>query len=264
MNSGRPINEDDLQAYVDNALDSRRRAEIEAWLAEHPQVAAQVSADLRVREVLREALLPIADEPLPANLSLERLVERRKYTSGWGFWRNGPMQAAAASLLIVMGGVGGWGLRSAQEPSRNGIAALAQEATDSYSVFARDVGRPVEIRAADSPQFVEWASRQLERPVSIPDLSFSGYTFIGGRVIPTPHGPAVLYMFDNDRGTRLTLLSRNMAVERDAPMSFDGRGAVTSVSWAQRGLGFSLVGPLDREVLHPIADAARAQLSGTT
>jgi anti-sigma factor RsiW len=264
MNSGRPINEDDLQAYVDDALDTRRRAEIEAWLAEHPEVAAQVATDVRLREALREALLPIADEPLPAQLSLERLVGRRERAHRWGLWRNGPMQAAAASLLLVMGGVGGWGLRSAQEPPRSGVAALAREATDSYAVFARDVGRPVEIKAADSPQFVEWASRQLDRPVSIPDLSFSGYRFIGGRVVPTPHGPAVLYMFDNGRGTRLALLSRNMEVEHNAPMSFDGRGAVTSVSWARKGLGFSLVGPLDKEVLHPIADAARAQLGETT
>lgn len=264
MNNGRPVNEDDLQAYVDNALDGRRRAEVDAWLAEHPKVAAQVATDLKVREAVRGALLSIADEPLPAKLSLERLLDRRERASRWGLWRNGPMQAAAALLLVVMGGVGGFAIRVAQEPPRSGVAALAQEATDSYAVFARDMGRPVEIRAAQAPQLVKWASRQLDRPVSIPDLSFSGYRFIGGRVVPTPHGPAVLYMFDNGQGTRLTLLSRNMKVERDAPMSVDGRGAVTSVSWAQKGLGFSLVGPLDREVLHPIADAARAQLSGTT
>jgi anti-sigma factor RsiW len=71
-------------------------------------------------------------------------------------------------------------------------------------------------------------------------------------------------MFDNGRGTRLTMLSRNMEVEQDAPMSFGGRGVITSVSWAQKGLGFSLVGPLDKEVLHPIADAARTQLNSTT
>ena len=79
------------------------------------------------------------------------------------------------------------------------------------------MGRPVEIKAADAPQLIKWASRRLERPVSIPDLSGAGYGFIGGRVVPTPHGPAVLYMFDNGNGTRLTLLSRNRAIDRDTP-----------------------------------------------
>ncbi len=261
MNGGFPITEDDLQAFVDDALDSRRRTEVQAYLSDHSEVAARVAKDLELRRDLRAALLPIADEPVPADLSLARLIERRGRPRP--DWTRGAWQVAAALLLMAAGGAGGWGLRSAQEAPRAGIAALAQEATDSYAVYAPDLGRPVEIKAADAPQFVKWASRRLERPIAIPDLSAAGYSFIGGRVVPTPHGPAILYMFDNGGGIRLTLLSRNMAVDRDAPMSFGGTGPVTSVSWARGGLGFSLVGPLDKAVLHPIADSARTQLDRT-
>ncbi|MHA6767473.1 anti-sigma factor family protein [Sphingobium ummariense] len=259
MNGGRPITDDDLQGYVDDAIDSRRRAEVEAYLAGYPQIAERIAVDRALRSTLREALGPIADEPVPAELNLARLIDRhqRSHQS----WRSGPWQVAAALLLMVVGGVGGWGLRSAQEPPRAGIAALAQEATDSYAVYAPDVGRPVEITATDAPQLIKWASRRLERPVSIPDLSGAGYSFIGGRVVPTPHGPAVLYMFDNGKGTRLTLLSRNMAIDRDTPMKLGNAGSVTSVSWSRDGLGFSLVGPLDETELHPIADVARAQFN---
>ena len=259
MNGGRPITDDDLQGYVDDATDSRRRVEVEAYLAGHPQVAERIAIDLALRGAMRDALGPIADEPVPAELNLARLVERHQRPRR--HWRSGPWQVAAALLLMVMSGVGGWGLRSAQEPPRAGIAALAQEATDSYAVYAPDMGRPVEIKAADATQLIKWASRRLERPVSIPDLSGSGYSFIGGRVVPTPHGPAVLYMFDNGKGTRLTLLSRNMAIDRDTPMKLGNAGPVTSVSWSRDGLGFSLVGPLDEAELHPIADVARAQFN---
>lgn len=259
MSGGRPITEDDLQGYLDDAIDSRRRAEVEAYLAGHPEVAERIAIDRALRGTLRDALGPIADEPVPAELNLSRLVDRHQRPRQ--NWRSSPWQAAAALLLMVMGGVGGWGLRSAQEPPRAGIAALAQEATDSYVVYAPDMGRPVEIKAADAPQLIKWASRRLERPVSIPDLSGAGYSFIGGRVVPTPHGPAVLYMFDNGKGTRLTLLSRNMAIDRDTPMKPGNAGRVTSVSWSRDGLGFSLVGPLDEAELHPIADVARAQFN---
>lgn len=79
--------------------------------------------------------------------------------------------------------------------------------------------------------------------------------------MPTPHEPTVLYMFDNGKGTRLTLLSRNMAVGRDAPMKLGNAGQVTSASWSCDGFGFSLVGPLDNAELHPIADVAKAQFN---
>lgn len=259
MNGGRPITEDDLLAYVDGALDSRRHAEVEAWLSAHPETAERVAADRRARDLLREALLPIAEEPVPAELNLGRLIERRHRPAR--NWYRGSWQVAAALALTVTGGAGGWLLRATQEPPRTGIAALAREATDSYAVYAPDTGRPVEIKAADAPQFVKWASRRLDRPVTIPDLSGAGFSFIGGRVVPSPHGPAVLYMFDNGKGTRLALLTRNMAVERDAPMALGSEGSVSSVSWSRDGLGFSLVGPLDKAALHPIADRARAQLS---
>jgi anti-sigma factor RsiW len=259
MSGGRPITEDDLQGYVDDAIDSRRRAEVEAYLASHPLVAERIAVDRALRGALRDALAPIADEPVPAELSLSRLVDRHQHPRR--DWRSGPWQVAAALLLMVSGGVGGWGLRSVQEPPRVGIAALAQEATESYAVYAPDMGRPVEIKAADASQLVQWASRRLQRPVSIPNLSGAGYGFIGGRVVPTPHGPAVLYMFDNGKGTRLTLLARNMTIDRDTPMKLETEGRVTSVSWSRDGLGFSLVGPLDQAELHPIADVAKAQFS---
>ena len=257
MTTARPINEDDLQAFVDGALDARRHAEVEAWLVRHPDIAERVATDIARRGALRATLWPIVEEPLPASLNLSRLVEqhRRPPARAWvGGW-----QAATAALLLIVGGAGGWSLRGAQTPQA-GIGALAREANDSYAVYASDTGHPVEMAAADAPRFVQWASDRLQRPVAIPDLSAAGYDFIGGRVVPTPHGPAVLYMFDNGRGTRLALLSRIMKVDRNAPMRLEEGGTVSSVSWADDGLGFSLVGPMDEAALHPIAERVRAQV----
>ena len=163
----------------------------------------------------------------------------------------------------MVGGTGGWFLHASQQLPTVGIAALAEEAKQSYAVYAPDSGRPVEIGAAETPAFVQWASRKLARPVAVPDLSAAGYRFLGGRVVPTPHGAAVLFVYDGGAGQRLTLLSRNMAVDKDAPMAVGRDGGLTTVSWARRGLGFSMAGTLDDRILHPIADAARKQLEKT-
>jgi hypothetical protein len=51
----------------------------------------------------------------------------------------------------------------------------------------------------------------------VPGLSQSGYRFMGGSVVATAHGAAVLYMYDNDHGTRLVMLTRLMAIDRNTP-----------------------------------------------
>ena len=73
----RPITEDDLHAYVDRALEPERQAEVAAYLDDHPDVAKRIGAFTDQRELLRAALAPIADEPLPPELNLSRIIEHR-------------------------------------------------------------------------------------------------------------------------------------------------------------------------------------------
>jgi anti-sigma factor RsiW len=169
--------------------------------------------------------------------------------------------AAAAAALLVVGGAAGWWLRGAPPPIA-GIGALAQEATDSYRVYAPDRVRPVELRAADQGELVRWVSDRLQRPVAVPDLGGAGFRFMGGRVVATPHGPAGLLMYDDDHGTRLVVLMRPMAIERDTPMAPHGAGAVRGFTWAQRGLGVSVVAAAPADRLHPLADEVRRQTDG--
>jgi anti-sigma factor RsiW len=253
MNNG-PITEDDLHAFVDEALGPERRIDVDNYLANHPDVSQRVESYRRQRRDLRAAFMPVSEEPVPPELNLVRLIEARR-TSRAARW-----QAAAAVLILGIGGAGGWFLHTLLGTPRAGIGALAQEATDSYGVFALDRLRPVEIRATDRSELVKWASQRLSRPVAVPDLSASGYRFMGGRMIATSHGPAVLFMYDDDRGTRLVLLSRAMAIDKNAPMAQHSLGSITGFAWADKGIGYSLVGHISSQLLHSLADEARRQL----
>jgi anti-sigma factor RsiW len=251
--SNRPITEDDLHAYVDQLLEPERRAEVAAYLDAHPEVSRRVTVFSEQRELLRSALAPIADEPLPPELNLSRIIETRKLRPSRLWW------AVAAMLLLSIGSIGGWVARGAMPVSPSGLAALAQEATDSFNVFAPDRVRPVEVRASDGAQLVQWLSNRLHQPIKAPDLTTAGYRLMGGRLIATSHGPAAMFMYDDDRGERLVVLTRPMAVDRNAPMTPQSKGEVSGFAWADGGMGYSLVGQSAVESLRPIANEVRKQ-----
>ena len=71
-----PVTEDELHAYVDGELPPERRADVEAWLAAHPDEAERVQSWRTMAEMLHARYDSIAQEPVPARLELERLERR--------------------------------------------------------------------------------------------------------------------------------------------------------------------------------------------
>lgn len=249
----RPISEDDLHAYVDGALADARREEVEAYLDGNPLIAQRFGHFARQRESLRAALGPIADEPIPPQLNPAHLVAvRRSYRPLWS--------AAAACLLVALGGAGGWTLRGMGGDRDAGIAALADEASYSYAVFGSDPVRAVEVSAADRGELVRWLENRLARQVHVPDLAKAGYGLLGGRVVATQNGPAGMLIYDDRAGRRIAILMRPMIKQdQNARMAQGRRGGVIGYSWADSGMGYSLVGTEGPRQLHPIADEARRQ-----
>lgn len=255
--SERPITEDDLHAYVDGRLDEARSAEVSAYLEKHPDVASRFSSYASQRTALRSALDPVADDPIPTRLNLNHMIATRRQNrvSAWRF-------AVAALVLLFAGGSGGWYTRDIMPPASEGVVALAREASDNFVTYAADRIRPVELRADNMVALVDWATERMGRKPVLPDLSKSGYRLMGGRVVSTPHGAALMLMYDNDQGTRLVMLTRPMAVQQTRTMTPYSEGEVDGWTWASNGMGYSLVGALPSDALHPVADEIRKQVLG--
>jgi anti-sigma factor RsiW len=256
LNVGKPITEDDLHGHVDAALDPERLKEVTAYLLHNPDAANRTLIFSAQRTALRESLRPVIDEPVPLRLDLARRIAAQRYTRRQ-IWRN----AAAVALLLGSGGAAGWWMRGLAEPPENGLAALAQEAVDSYTVFATDRTHPVELQADQQDQLLRWVASRLHRNVAVPDLSGSGYRFMGGRIVTTSHGPAGFFLYDDRQGTRLALLMRPMVTDRTAHMSKHNFGDVAGYVWADAGFGYSVIGAAAAEELHPLANEVRRQLN---
>src|SRR5690349_1888504 len=102
-----PVTENDLHAYIDDALDSERRAAVARHLDANPEEAQRVGAYIAQKQALRMALARIAEEPVPPALQPARLLEtrlRRRRVS----W----LVAASVAFALVAGAGGGWFMRA--------------------------------------------------------------------------------------------------------------------------------------------------------
>jgi anti-sigma factor RsiW len=258
MINGRPVSEDDLHAYVDELLDPERRARVERYLAEHPETASRIRAWQEGRKRLRQALNWKAAEPVPASLSVWRLVEAR-LARPRASWR----VAAGIVLGLIVGAGGGWMARGPTVP--RGLAAVVLEAVAAHRVFAMDLTHPVEFDSSDKAILATWATQRLGRAVTPPDLGQAGYHLVGGRLVATVHGPACLFLYDGDHGQRITLFVRPMG-RRDlnAPMRPLEELDASGYAWARGGVAYGLVSTNPIPSLHDISNQIRDELQQGT
>jgi hypothetical protein len=127
--------------------------------------------------------------------------------------------------------------------------------------FAVEVAHPVEVRADQKAHLVQWLSRRLNQSVVVPDLSDQGFRSTGGRLLPTDTEPAALLMYDDDRGTRLTLYTR--AGRSDEVRSSFGpahEGDVLTLGWTESGHFHLVTARADTSRLLSVGEAIDGQI----
>lgn len=254
-----PFGEDDLMAYVDERLTPERLAAVERYIEENPAIQAQVSADRAAREILRRRLDPIADLPIPARLRVDAIMRRRQ-----DMMRR-RVGSIAACVALLLGGVGlGWEAREfvpqrlvSNQQLIN--SATAMDAISAHRVFVVETVHPVEVAAAQQAHLIQWLSRRVGHPLAVPDLAAQGYVLMGGRLLPAGNEAAAQFMYESTGGHRLTVYVRASSGS-DTQFRFVESRGVSAFSWIDQGLGFAIVGTIDRPQLLDIADTVYQQV----
>jgi anti-sigma factor RsiW len=100
-------------------------------------------------------------------------------------------------------------------------------------------------------------SNRLNRPVTVPDLSSTGFQFLGGRLAATHEGPAGLFMYQNQAGVRLTVFVRPVAGPQNMPIRQVDAGGLTGCAWTEEGIGYTVIAPVPAAELSDIAERVR-------
>jgi anti-sigma factor RsiW len=202
MTSNDPILESDLNAYVDDQLDVGRRIEVEAYLSERPSVAAQIMADLRVRDELRLAL---ADHHPATALAtreaarlLERSLSRRRFFSAF---------RRAAMIAVFVGA--GWAGHALLGPfgATEVIASVQPPAFVEEAVRAHKTTMLRETMPSQ-PEVAAYDPADIRSATAIvlPELPKS-WKVVDTQVFPSAFGPSVEMVLEPTAGERLSLFA---------------------------------------------------------
>jgi anti-sigma factor RsiW len=250
-----PVNDEDLNAYVDGALDPERRLEVEAWLAGHAEDAQKVAAWQEQNRALHAAFDSVLNEPLP--LELVRASRRRGHlTIRW--------RAVAAAFALTAVGLSGFYIgRQSVEPVL--IAALPRDAALAHVVFSPEQRHPVEVDAAHAEHLTTWLSKRLGAKLAAPDFAAQGFELLGGRLLAGGAGPVAQFMYQDAQQRRVTLyVRRNVdqhnAGQRDTAFRHAVEGGVEVFYWIDRDMGYALSGDIEHDAMRRLADAAYRQI----
>lgn len=257
-----------LSAFVDGELSPAERTAIEAQLAQQPQAAARVAA-WRAQKAALQALCGApqrsersesvgqsdADDE-PAFIVVRRPTPWWQRVGLAACWL-----AAGAGLALALGPLaprltgGAWNGLGGQPPS------FAERADIAYAVYTPERRHPVEVAANEEEHLINWLSKRLNRPLSVPSLQEYGYSLVGGRLLPGEAGPAAQFMYENTSGARLTLYITGIARDETAFRLFRD-GNRRTFYWVSDRMGYALSGPISEDKLRSIAIEVCSALGG--
>jgi len=250
MNEKMAIDETELHAFVDGALDAKRFAEVSAIIESDSELAARVAGFRADKDMLKRVYSQLGARPVPQEwIALAREAKPRRTIS----WRLVGSVAAA----IVIGIVGTLVLQSLR-PSGNGeIVQVALEARATTIPAEKAIA--VE-KAAGIHRYDAALSAAIALPVKVPDMARLGYHLVGIRLYPrSARGGAAELLYRGARNELFTLYLRRS----DGTARFDQfkRDGLRVCVWQDEELGMVMAGDVSTAAMQRLASLAYSGLA---
>lgn len=238
-----------IHAWVDGRLAEAARLRMEAWLARHPDRAAEIRDWRRDAQQLRAAFGDLPVEAVPSALDPATLRVRRRRS------RRARMALAAGLLLAVgAGGIGGWQAHTLFTPP---AAAPMADAMQAYRMFATARHANLDVTQRHAGALQAWLDQHFRDAAPLPNLDASGFVPVGGRLIATDSGPAAMVLYKNRNGDAISFYIRSPSPH--AGMLARGQrreGQLAAAYWSGNGYNYALVSRADTTDVRVIRDAS--------
>lgn len=262
-----------MHAWADGRLDGERLRRFEARLDGDEVLRAEAHAWRRQAQALKALGRDTLDEPVPqhlvdAALGSARAARPARGATGPGAWRAGDQRVwlAAAALAAMAWSVGWLSHATFASPAvrvaQAGAPGFVRDALAAHVVYTPEVRHPVEVAAAQHDHLVQWLSKRLGAPLTVPSLEARGWSLVGGRLLPGSDGARAQFMYQDASGARLTLYVADAGPKAtDTAFRFDGDGRVGAFYWVDGRFGYALSAQLDRVSLLALAEEVYRQLA---
>lgn len=251
-----------ISAWFDGELEGpehqAEKARVEAWLRDHPELAARTRLWAADAEALRSRLSPLLDEPIPEELRAT-VMRQPPWFSRWA------LVAASVALVVLGGAIGAavtWQVQQQQlAAAPRGLSVPAnwvQRAAYAHSVYVPEPRHAVEVKAQEE-HLARWLTRRIDVPVRLFDLREFGFELVGGRLLPDGPGKSAQLMYQDSMGVRMTIYLRKPELGTEAAFRYERQGELGMFYWVEAGGGYALVGPLPKDQLLAMARSIHQQ-----
>jgi anti-sigma factor RsiW len=249
------IREIDLLAYADGLLDTDlgRKAEVEAYLQEHPEEAARVRDYADQNDKIRRLYGPVLVEPVPERL--QAVLENRP-----GVVLSHVARAAIVASLLLAAGFMGWMIGKSGQSDPWPVQDFVEQAMTTYvrSHPASNASPNRILEPANQP--FHGLSLQRVLPLQPPDLTQQGFTLIDDHLMTANDPQTAQVTYADPSGRRFSLFLRTLWREEAPQFHFTENEGVTMVYWLEGPLAYALVGQLDRQEMLAVVKAVRRSI----
>ncbi|CAI8803074.1 anti-sigma factor family protein [Pseudomonas serboccidentalis] len=234
-----PPSERDLHAYVDHQLSEADRRVLDAWLANHPDAAAQVRAWQQDAQQLRAALGGALQQP--ANPELDPALIRQRLK------RQSHRRLASAAVLLIAVGIGGFSGWQAREMTlvRSSVLPMT-DALQAYRLIAQQGILPADYKVDTDGDMQRWLDRYFTQASRLPDLKSAGFEPVSGRLLSTDEGPAAMVMYEDRSGHKVSFYVRPPGPKNTfLPRGSRSDGDLQADYWSGGGYNYAMVSPVD-------------------
>src|ERR1700712_2352344 len=130
---------------------------------------------------------------------------------------------------------------------------FAVDALDAHRLYVVEVRHPVEVGGAERVHLQQWLSKRVGYDIKPPELDAAGLKLVGGRLLPGPEAPAAFFMYESATGERYTLYTSRAAKSDTTQMRYAAQDKDGAMFWADKGVGYVVTGPTDKDRLNQVA-----------